>query len=184
MQNLGIYNLGWGWRECWDISLGPYISNLIMKARLSVFFVNGDSWVQISAEGNQSSVRRWGQPLRAQLLLLYMMEVTRSGPIGRSCSTAQGSNFNLTTGGRHGTLNGALNPNPGPAPDCFRHIVVRWNVNKNPERCTWPLPWARTRSLPVYKGCPRKKTIGGGEGKNSGRGSVENYFFEGVVQVY
>ncbi len=38
----------------------------------------------------------------------------------------------------------------------------------------------------VYKGCPRKKTIGGGRGKNSGRGSVENLqlFFEGVVQVY
>ena len=29
-------------------------------------------WVQISAEGNQSSVRRWGLPLRVQLLLLYI----------------------------------------------------------------------------------------------------------------
>ncbi len=42
----------------------------------------------------------WGKsefcaPLRAQLLLLYIMEVTRSGPIGGGgfCSTAQGNTF-------------------------------------------------------------------------------------------
>ncbi len=95
-------------------------------------------WVQISTEGNQSSVRRWGLPLRVQLLLLYIMEITRSGPRGRFCTAAEGPK---KAGPSAATLSGTQNPhdpqrNYAPYPGSLLmlfscDIAVCYAVTKN-----------------------------------------------------
>ena len=130
------------------------------------FTIVSISSMPISAEGNQSSVRRWGQPLRAQLLLLYIV-MCQAHPVlvkirrirymgGRQPSLGPGKQWAtlcdscffkflstrlpnllifkglkdpwprvLSLPGRFRAQRGVL---------CDRNMVVRWNVNKNPER--------------------------------------------------
>ena len=68
-------------------------------------------------------------PLRAQLSLLYMMEVSHLGPIGGFCSTAQGTR----------TLSGAHDPNPAPVLDRFLYITIKsWTLSGNLQRYKEP----------------------------------------------
>ncbi len=99
------------------------------KCQLSMIYSIG--WVQISAEGNQSSVRHWGLPLRVQLLLLYKQE---------PCASIH-------------------DPQPWPSPDRFLYITIKsWALSGNPQRYTeppWPsaelctIPWL----MPYFRPC-------------------------------
>ena len=94
----------------------------MLQYRLSADFRLGKSefcaQLRAAAEGS-----RWGP----NYYWYNIMEVTHSGPRGAFCATAQGNTFHLW-------------PHPDPYQNRFRNMVVRWNVNNDPERYTRPHP--------------------------------------------
>ncbi len=96
------------YRMLWSRMSPTYKTEIYLYTKLKRFLnakfpkiiwpISSIGWVQISAEGNQSSLRRWGPPLRAQLLLLYIMETVHRTPITLSGTMHRTLSPNLGTG--------------------------------------------------------------------------------------